>query len=99
MGRLREYGARLLLLFTSLILACLLSEGALSAYRIAKYGQVGRAELMAIRKNTREDVVGGRGDPVESRLVLHPLFGYTYNPRDEGINNFGFHTPYDIGLG
>jgi hypothetical protein len=28
--------------------------------------------------------------------VLHPLFGYTYNPSHKGINNFGFPTSYDV---
>src|SRR4030095_12220990 len=38
------------------------------------------------------------GDTDENTRVLHPFFGFTYNPKDQDINNFGFWTKYDISL-
>jgi len=32
----------------------------------------------------------------ENRLVIHPFFGYVYDSRLKGINNFGFPTKYNI---
>ena len=31
-------------------------------------------------------------------MVLHPLFGYTFNPKLDGVNNFGFMTEHDFAL-
>lgn len=37
-------------------------------------------------------------DELDGKIVLHPLFGYTYNPADPSTNNFGFPTRYDFDL-
>ncbi len=34
----------------------------------------------------------------ENFLTAHPLFGYVWNPLATGINNFGFRSPYAIGI-
>jgi len=34
----------------------------------------------------------------ENTLVIHPLFGYVYDSRLRGINNFGFNTRYDFSM-
>jgi hypothetical protein len=95
---LKKYRANIALLIASLLFSFLLAEGLLTTYRLVKYGHLGRGELTMLRKGLRDDVVGGTGDRFENRLILHPLFGYTYNPKDTGINNFGFRTKHDIFL-
>jgi hypothetical protein len=94
----RTHFARIALALASCIAALLLGEGVLTAFRFARHGGVDRRSLIEIRQNQRDDVVGGHGRPFENRLVLHPLFGYTFNPADEEIDNLGFWTPYDIVL-
>ncbi len=73
-----------ILFFAGCLLAFLLSEGILSVYRIVIYGKVARQELIMFRKGLKDDVIGGKGERWKNRLVLHPLFGYTYNPTDDG---------------
>lgn len=34
----------------------------------------------------------------EGTLRPHPAFGYTYDPSSEGINRYGFRTPYEFSL-
>lgn len=95
---LRKYRSHLALLVFSFLVACFLAEGSLTIHSMMKYGGVGREELIRTRSELREDVIGGTGDRDENRQVLHPFFGYTYNSKDKGINNFGFYTKYDVSL-
>ncbi len=94
----RSVKARLFIMFAGCLAGLLLTEGLLVTHRVIKYGHVGWSELIAIRRKLPDDVIGGVGDRWENRLVLHPLFGYTYNPKDKDINNFGFHTRQHISL-
>jgi hypothetical protein len=96
---LQKYRAHLMLLFASSLAGLFLAEGILTAYLMVKHGKVGRDQLIRMREELRDDVVGGIGNRFENRLVLHPFFGYTYNPKDQNINNFGFRTKYNISLG
>ena len=93
---LKTYRTHLVLLFASVLFASFLTEGFLTVYLLLQYGKVGREELIRARAELRDDIVGGSGNRFENRLVLHPFFGYTYNPKDKGINNFGFPAQYDI---
>jgi hypothetical protein len=98
MKTLRKYRAHLTVSVASLLVAFFLAEGFLTAYRVVKHGKVGRDEVIRLRGESRDDIVGGRAIRDEGSQVLHPFFGYTYNPKDKGINNFGFWTKYDISL-
>lgn len=93
---LKKYRANVALLLTSSLVAVFLAEGFLTAYRLVEHKEVGREELIRMRKELRDDVVGGTQDRFENELVLHPLFGYTYNPKDKGVNNFGFRAKHNI---
>jgi hypothetical protein len=96
--RLSEYLVRSALLLAGCLAAFFLAEGLLGLRSLVKYGEVGREELIKARGELRDDVLGGTGKRDENRQVLHPFFGYTYNPKDQGINNFGFYTKYNISL-
>jgi len=95
---LKKYRAHLALLVASFLVAFFLAEGFLTVHSMVKYGGVGREELIRVRREWRDDVVGGTAIRDENIQVLHPFFGYTYNPKDKGINNFGFWTKHDISL-
>jgi hypothetical protein len=95
---LKKYRAHLSLLVASSLVTFFLAEGLLTVYRVRKHGKVGREEAIKERTELRDDIIGGTGNRDENRLVLHPFFGYTYNQKDKGINNFGFWTNYDISL-
>jgi hypothetical protein len=99
MKTLRKYRAHLTVLVASFLVAFFLAEGLLTVYRVVKHGKVGREEVIRVRRESRDDVVGGTAIRDENSQVLHPFFGYTYNPKDKDINNFGFWTKYDISLG
>jgi hypothetical protein len=96
--RLGEYSSRLALVVASSLAALLIAEGLLTVRSLVKYGWVSREKLIKARRESRNDVLGGTGDRDENTQVLHPFFGYTYNPKDQDINNFGFWTKYDIAL-
>jgi hypothetical protein len=96
---LTKYRSHLTVLVASFLVTLFLVEGLLTVYRVVKHGKVGREEVIRVRSELRDDFVGGTGDRDENRQVLHPFFGYTYNPKDKDINNFGFWTKYDISLG
>jgi hypothetical protein len=95
---LKEYKTHLALLVAAFLVGFFLAEGLLTVYHVVKHGRIGREEAIRARRELRDDLIGGQGNRDENRLVLHPFFGYTYNPRDKGINNFGFYTKYDISL-
>ena len=99
MKTLKKYRAHLTVLMASFFVAFFLAEGLLTVYRVVKHGKVGREEVIRVRRESRDDVVGGTAIRDENSQVLHPFFGYTYNPKDKDINNFGFWTKYDISLG
>jgi hypothetical protein len=95
---LRELTARLALIVAGCLVGLFLAEGILVVRSLVKYGWIGREKLIAERRELRDDVQVGRGNRDENRQVLHPFFGYTYNPKDQDINNFGFWAKYDISL-
>jgi hypothetical protein len=95
---LRELTARLALIVAGCLVGLFLAEGLLVVRSLVKYGWVGRDKLIAERRDLRDDVQVGAGNRDENRQVLHPFFGYTYNPKDQGINNFGFYSKYDFSL-
>lgn len=87
------------MLLGSFLLALFLAEGFLTVRSMLKYGGVNREELIKVRKERRDDDrLAGTADRDENSQVLHPFFGYTYNPKDKDINNFGFWTKYDVSL-
>ena len=98
MKTLRKYRAHLTVLVASFLVAFFLAEGLLTVYRVVKHGKVGREEVIRVRRESRDAVVGGTTIRDENSQLLHPFFGYTYNPKDKDINNFGFWTKYDISL-
>ncbi|MGE3153881.1 MAG: hypothetical protein AB7G48_02890 [Nitrospiraceae bacterium] len=77
-------------------------EISLWGYRLVKYRDFDTQSLLSKRSDALKDLTGSRNpaeEPrFENRVVIHPLFGYTYNPEDEGINNFGFLTGRDVFL-
>jgi hypothetical protein len=95
---LKQYSAHLALLVASFLVAFFLAEGLLTVYRVVKHGKIGREEAIKVRQELRHDVLGNAGNRVENIMVLHPFFGYTYNAKDKGVNNFGFYTKYDVSL-
>jgi hypothetical protein len=99
MKTVKKYRAHLTLLVASSLVALFLAEALLSVYRLLKHGKIGREEVIRVRRESRDHVVGGTTIRDENSQVLHPFFGYTYNPKDKDINNFGFWTKYDISLG
>lgn len=98
MKTLKKYAANLAILIASFFVAVFLTEGFLTIRSTVKYGGVEREKLITARRQLRDDILGGTGDRDENRQVLHPFFGYTYNPKDKDINNFGFYTKHDISL-
>jgi hypothetical protein len=99
MKTLRKYRAHLTVLIASSLVALFLAEALLTVYRLWKHGKIGREEVIRVRRESRDGEVGGTTIRDENSQVLHPFFGYTYNPKDKDINNFGFWTKYDISLG
>ena len=96
--KFKHYQIRVFVLLGSFLAVFTLLEAFLTIRSLVKYGGIGRQELIRVRSEGREDALGGTGGRDENRQVLHPFFGYTYNPKDKGINNFGFWTSYDISL-
>jgi len=100
---MKEYLKRTLLVLLGLLIAFLLAEGIVTIYRLAKYHTLRRDAPILHRQNVLTKILGASlvANPNrrwENTLVIHPLFGYTYNPNHEGVNNFGFRTKYDIVL-
>ena len=84
-----------------LILGSLVIEGALTAYHYSENDTISRAELISSREKTLQNMMGHtiNADPTrgwENSLVIHPFFGYVYNPKLPDVNNFGFKTKYDF---
>lgn len=94
----RRYLATLVLAIGSCVFGLLIVEALLTAHRAWKYRELARNEVIKVRRDMRHDAGADAGNRVENSMVLHPFFGYTYNPKDKGINNFGFYTKYDIAL-
>jgi hypothetical protein len=87
---LKKYRTHLALLFASFCVSLLLAEGFFTVYALTQHGKIDRKKLIRTRKELRDDVVGGIGDRFENRLILHPLFGYTYNPKDTASTTLAF---------
>jgi hypothetical protein len=98
MKTLKKYRLHVVVLVGSFLIALFLAEGFLTVRGVVKYGRAGREERIRVRRELRDDILVGAGNRDENRQVLHPFFGYTYNPKDKDINNFGFYTKYDISL-
>jgi hypothetical protein len=100
---MKKLRARSLLLAAAVLTAFLLVEVVLTAFHELAPGQASRHQLQSLRRQMLFDLMGAaRPDSdraFENRLVIHPLFGFTYNPNDEGVNNFGFRTGQDVWLG
>jgi hypothetical protein len=95
---LKKYRVHLAVSVAGFLVAFFLAEGLLTVHRLMKHGNIGREEVIRVRQELRYDIVGGTGFRFENILVLHPFFGYTYNPKHERINKFGFDTKHDISL-
>jgi hypothetical protein len=97
-GRLHN----ILLLLATTTLLLLLTEGAASLWLRSRGDTTRRAELITMRSSSTQegDVPGAAGtaERWESQLVLHPLFGYVYNPALGRANNFGFLSRHDFGM-
>jgi hypothetical protein len=95
---LKNYTAHSTVLAVACLVAFLLAEGLVTVYRMVKHGKIGREEVIRLRQELRYDALEGTAFRFENILVLHPLFGYTYNPKHKRINKFGFDTRHDISL-
>ncbi len=104
-SRLKSVLGRALLVVSGLFVGFLLAEILAACLMMFSGDRSTRAELMQTRRSqlvtVREEV--GENDAEATpgfvgRYVLHPLFGYTLNPKHVGINNFGFRTTYDFTL-
>jgi len=91
------------LLFAGVVFAFLLSEALLVAYLHLSdragadlQGLIAERETVLERALRREDQ--GTHDQLDGKILLHPFFGYTFNPEGQHTNNFGFSTKYDIEL-
>lgn len=93
------------LLLSLLIISAALEIAASLYYAFRLDGLVTRSYAI----NSREEALAGllrSGDKVkgedrskwENELIIHPLFGYTLNPEQPGVNNYGFKTSYDFDL-
>ena len=86
---------RAFLVVGGLMIGLLLAETVATYWRMAKHGSAKRGVLIETRRSQKPTV------DEEQRYkgtVLHPLFGYIFDPKRQGINNFGFKTEYDISL-
>lgn len=90
-----------LLSVCSAIICLALVEAVLSLHSRAKLGPDHRRRRITERRSFLSGERVGFDDPRrvwENSLRLHPLFGYTFNPRISGVNNYGFICPHDFGL-
>ena len=94
---LSEYRSYITALTGGFLVAIFLVEGFLMAYRFVKRGKVAGEDAINVREESRRDPLG-EGNRVENVMVLHLFFGYTHNPKDKGVNNFGFDTKYAVSL-
>ncbi|MCB0387097.1 MAG: hypothetical protein KDD43_17010, partial [Bdellovibrionales bacterium] len=99
--RFKRLGLLLVILPVILVLGIVLLEGFLSiqSYRQWKNWDreihiVERNELLTTLSNLF--TVGTDQKAWESRLKLHPLFGYVYRQGEGEANRFGFQTRYDF---
>lgn len=90
---------RPLLSLVSLLLCLAIVEAMLTVHSRAKLGPGHRR----LRVEERRAFVASKGmafaDPRrawENSLRLHPLFGYTLNPKLDGVNNYGFTCPHNF---
>ncbi len=92
--------ARGLLVLGGLTAGLLLAEAAFTMRARVRSPRLDRSALRQERADLLRRVAGRRGpqERIDSHTVLHPFFGYTFNPSDPGVNNFGFETPYDFGI-
>jgi len=104
-SRLKRVLGRALLVVSGLFVGLLLAEILAACLMMFSGDRSTRAELVQARRSqlltVREEVGENDTDATPGfvgRYVLHPLFGYTLNPKHEGINNFGFKTTYDFTL-
>jgi len=83
------------------IMALVIAEVATSLWWLAQTGGVSRAELINQREMARDErnPAGDTKQRWENKIKLHPLFGYTYNPKLPSANNFGFLCQYDFAAG
>lgn len=91
----RRLMERVFLVVGGLMIGLLLAETAATYWRMAKHGSAKRGVLVETRRSQKPTV------DEEQRYkgtVLHPLFGYIFDPKRQGVNNFGFKTEYDISL-
>lgn len=59
-----------------------------------------RIQAISYRQNRLESMRGPMnwGREAENTLSIHPFFGYVFNPKLNGVNNYGFKTSYPFGL-
>ncbi|GEM_PF-1938859 len=59
-----------------------------------------RGNAILYRQNKRVSSLTpeNRGRELENTLVIHPFFGYVYNSKLQGVNNYGFKTLYPFAL-
>ncbi|MCB0366859.1 MAG: hypothetical protein H6624_11535 [Bdellovibrionaceae bacterium] len=99
--RFKRLGLILVLVPTIILLGILLLEGFLSIQSYQQWKSWDR-EIHIVERNellgtlTNLFTVGTDKKAWESRLKLHPLFGYVYRQGEGEVNRFGFQTRYDF---
>lgn len=108
--RAKTWTFRLLAAALSLAVALLLLELALTARQYLQQGTVSRAGEVAYREamlrrmrletEPKKSEAGARRPPAEweHRLLVHPFYGFVYNAKYPGYNDFGFNTPYEFDI-
>lgn len=85
-----------------LVLTCFISEQFVLVLCHLRKIDTNRPALISYRQSMLVDYKNTAGSDQyrewENTLEIHPFFGYTYDPKMEGVNNFGFKTKYDISL-
>ena len=85
----------------AVVAALLIAEIALTVAHAFQHGWPRRHELADIRISRVEHLLRPEAEKKQwedTQLVLHPLFGYTWNPRLEKVNNIGFRCRHDVTL-
>ena len=86
-------------------LICFLSESFIFVFCRLKGLNSSRSELISYREGTIRGLESGEASGLNRKAVhvedsweIHPFFGYNYNSKLNGVNNFGFHTKYNFNI-
>jgi len=94
---------KLLRRITVILTVFFLTEIILTIYSFYTDRTLSRANKILHREKIKQEAFStslliGKGRKFENSLDIHPFFGYVYNSKLKGINNFGFKTKYNIGI-